>query len=208
MDLHVPHGPIASLKDFLLHIGIVTIGILIALGLEQVVEAVHRAHLAAEAVDGFRRELADDRKQLQEVVAAMPALRSDIDAEIARLTTPPVNDGKPRLPIKYPGVKLDLVQHASWEAAVATQALGELPYESVNRFAQAYDAFRLFEDEERTGLTQWHELHRFGDDRAALTPEQTQALVERLRAYRHTAETIEWLGNHTIEICDQTLAVG
>jgi len=39
-------------------LGIITLGILIALGLEQMI-AAHRAKLAAEAVAGFRRELAD-----------------------------------------------------------------------------------------------------------------------------------------------------
>jgi hypothetical protein len=34
MELHLP-GPIRSLKDFLTHLGIITLGILIALGLEQ-----------------------------------------------------------------------------------------------------------------------------------------------------------------------------
>jgi len=43
VDLHVPEGPIRSLKDFLLHIVIVTIGILIALGLENTREACRAA---------------------------------------------------------------------------------------------------------------------------------------------------------------------
>jgi hypothetical protein len=46
MELHAPGGPVRSLKDFFVHIGVVTLGILIALGLEQLVEAHHRSHLA------------------------------------------------------------------------------------------------------------------------------------------------------------------
>ena len=60
MELHAPAGPIHSLKDFSLHLGIVTVGILIALGLEQLVEAHHRATVARVAVEGFRREIPDD----------------------------------------------------------------------------------------------------------------------------------------------------
>jgi hypothetical protein len=36
------------------------VGILIALGLEQLVEAHHRANIAGVAVQGFRREITDD----------------------------------------------------------------------------------------------------------------------------------------------------
>jgi hypothetical protein len=50
MDLHPPGGPVRSLKDFFIHIGVVTPGILIALGLEQLVESHHRAHLADAAI--------------------------------------------------------------------------------------------------------------------------------------------------------------
>jgi hypothetical protein len=40
MDLHPPGGPVRSVKDFFVHIGVVILGILIALGLEQLVEAL------------------------------------------------------------------------------------------------------------------------------------------------------------------------
>lgn len=60
MELHAPGGPVRSLKDFLVHIGVVTLGILIALGLEQLVEAHHRSQLAKTAVASFRKELVYD----------------------------------------------------------------------------------------------------------------------------------------------------
>ena len=117
MDLHVPEGPIRSIKDFLIHIVIVTIGILIALGLEQLVEAHHRHRLAEEAVAGFRRELADDRTAMDEVMASMPKLRTDIDAEILNLESPVPRE------IHYPGFTYNVISTASWETAVATRAL-------------------------------------------------------------------------------------
>jgi len=63
MDLHPPGGPVRSVKDFFVHIGVVTLGILIALGLEQLVEAHHRANLAKIAVAGFRRELIQELRR-------------------------------------------------------------------------------------------------------------------------------------------------
>ncbi len=46
MDVHAPHKPIHSIKEFLVHLLAITIGLLIALGLESSVEWVHHRHLA------------------------------------------------------------------------------------------------------------------------------------------------------------------
>jgi hypothetical protein len=45
MDIHGPVGPTRSLKEFAVHIGIVTIGILIALGLEGIRMAINARRL-------------------------------------------------------------------------------------------------------------------------------------------------------------------
>src|SRR5262245_35672460 len=41
MDIHPPTKPIESAKDFVIHLSMIVIGILIAIGLEQTVEAWH-----------------------------------------------------------------------------------------------------------------------------------------------------------------------
>jgi hypothetical protein len=43
-DVHAPHQIIHTWKDFLVHIGAITIGLLLAVGLEQTVEYVHHRH--------------------------------------------------------------------------------------------------------------------------------------------------------------------
>jgi hypothetical protein len=41
MEVHPPHAPLHSWKDFWIHLGTITIGLLIAISLEQSVEALH-----------------------------------------------------------------------------------------------------------------------------------------------------------------------
>ena len=41
IDIHPPHGPTHTRKDFLIHMSAICLGLLIAIGLEQSVEAVH-----------------------------------------------------------------------------------------------------------------------------------------------------------------------
>jgi hypothetical protein len=42
LDVHSPHGAAHTWKDFWIHLGTISIGLLIAIGLEQSVEAIHR----------------------------------------------------------------------------------------------------------------------------------------------------------------------
>ncbi len=49
MDIHGPQGPIQSVKHFFLHLLTITIGILIALSLEGIVEWAHHRSLVSEA---------------------------------------------------------------------------------------------------------------------------------------------------------------
>ena len=149
MEFHLPQQPIRSLRDVVTHLGVITLGILIALGLEQCVAARHRASLAAEAIAGFRRELTDNRAEVQEVVSKMPELRAQIQAQIAQLTALAAPGAGIAPPIKYPGIDFNLVSTASWDTAVATQALNEIPYEKAKGYVEAYGVLRLFLQEEQ-----------------------------------------------------------
>ncbi len=204
MDLHPPGGPVRSVKDFFVHIGVVTLGILIALGLEQLVEAQHRAHLAKIAVAGFRKELGYNEAQVKDVLARTPELQGKIETAISRLAAAlPV--GTAGDPIDYPGISLDIVSTASWDTAIATQALNELPFDAVTRYAQAYGTLRLFVDTEREGLTIWQDMHRFGTEPAALTKDQRTTLIQELRRYANVLTVIDFAGRGALRSCDDAL---
>jgi hypothetical protein len=204
MDLHPPGGPVRSVKDFFVHIGVVTLGILIALGLEQLVEARHRANLAKTAVAGFRKELAYNQGKVKDVLARMPELQSKIDAAIGNLSPNP-SPGSVGATIDYPGISLDLVSTASWDTAIATQALNELPFDAVTRYAEAYGTLRLFAETEREGLTIWQGVHRFGTDPAALTQDQRTMLIQELRHYSNVLIVIDFAGHGALKSCDDAL---
>jgi hypothetical protein len=204
MEIHLP-GPIRTFRDFFVHLGIIILGILIALGLEQIVEAHHRAKIGRETVVSFRSELAYDRQQVVEVMGATAGLRGQLQRQIEAIEA--VRDPAPKgaIPIEYPLIHFDYIASASWETAIATQALYYIPAADAKRFSEAYGVFRLFMDEERTGLTAWQDLRRFGADAAALTPEQRRALVEQLRRYESFTYVIEMIGKGTLQTCDRAL---
>jgi hypothetical protein len=62
VDVHPPHGPIRSWKDFTLHLLTITIGLLIALALEAAVQSLHHRHMVKEARANLRREIVENRR--------------------------------------------------------------------------------------------------------------------------------------------------
>jgi predicted RNA-binding Zn ribbon-like protein len=205
MEFHLPEGPIRSLKDFLTHLSIVTLGILIALGLEQLVTAHHRATLAAQAVTSFRRELTEDRDNVREVIGQIPELHAQIRQLITQLSAAQPAAGAASATIEYPGVHFDPISSASWDTAVATQALNEISYQNAQRFMKSYDLMRLFLDEERTALKTWQDMHAFGSDSAVLTADQRRALIEELHRYDTSAFALDLVGKESVESVDEAL---
>ena len=65
LDVHPPHHAANTWRDFLIHIATIVIGLLIAVGLEQTVEAIHHRHqrhqLVESLIDDTRRTRATQR---------------------------------------------------------------------------------------------------------------------------------------------------
>ena len=76
MDLHAPHHPLSSWKEFWIHLGTITIGLLIAISLEQSVEFLHRMHQRHQLQRGMRRET-------EKNMALVPADLSELKQAIA-----------------------------------------------------------------------------------------------------------------------------
>lgn len=204
MELHAPGGPVRSLKDFFVHIGVVTLGILIALGLEQLVEAHHRSQLARTAVAGFHSELAYNERQVKEMQSQVADLQAKVEKAIAQLSSVAVS-GASEPPIVYPGFSFEGVPTAAWDTAVATQALNEMPFDAVTRYAQAYGTLRLFAETESQTLGLWKDLRRFGTDPAILSKEQRAALIFELRRYANALTVVEFVGRGALRDCDAAL---
>lgn len=84
MEVHPPHGPIRSVKEFLVHLLAITIGLLIALGLEASVESVHHRRLVREARENIFQEIRDNERNVARELNALPTeksyLRKTLDA--------------------------------------------------------------------------------------------------------------------------------
>lgn len=165
-------------------------------------EAHHRASVAREAVEGFRRELVDNRDLVKIVLGAMPEVRNRIHAQLELLNTNPLPAG---VRFKNPGIHYDPLYAASWDTAIATQALGDLPYDTVKKYSEAYSGLRVFSDEERIMLSAWHDLQAFGEDLSALTPDQRRVLAEQLHRYESFTFSLDSSGQEVLKAADEAL---
>ncbi len=64
LDVHAPHNAVDTWKDFFIHLATISIGLLIAIGLEQSVEYLHHRHQVAEMMEKLRTETLENREIL------------------------------------------------------------------------------------------------------------------------------------------------
>jgi hypothetical protein len=76
MDVHAPHATIHTWKDFWIHLGTITIGLLIAISLEQSVEALHHLHQRHQLEEDLRAEGERNVEIIQKDERLFAALRT------------------------------------------------------------------------------------------------------------------------------------
>jgi hypothetical protein len=137
IDVHMPHET-HTWKDFWIHLGTIAVGLLIAISLEQSVEALHRLHERHVLEDELRLE-GEDNKTNAEIdvvyydarVRFLLGLRGDIDTMIA-------TGGKANLPFRafqappaghgmQPGTTTLNLNSTVWDTAKADGRLALLP---------------------------------------------------------------------------------
>ena len=137
MEVHPPDHPIHTKKDFFLHLFTITIGLLIALTLEGLVEYMHHRHIVAEARENIRREIQDDHKAAQE---DLKLLKENIDRESANIETIHLLSKHPK---DFKGgvqnhMDFDSMDQSAWRTARDTGALAYMPYDEVQRYSDMY----------------------------------------------------------------------
>lgn len=161
LDVHPPSHSIGGVRDFLIHLLTITVGLLIALGLEAAVEAAHHRHLRHEAEVNVRKELSDDKADLQIFLGAVGqeqhSLKDMLDFAQARQLHQPA-----QLKVKTFGLELATLQDASWRSASATGALSYMDYAEVKRFAAAYGLQEQFLTLQTGTLNSFLQLQSYG----------------------------------------------
>ena len=179
MDVHAPHEPIHTWRDIALHLGIVTVGLFIALSLEAFVEHLHNRHLVAEARANIREELESNHQAAQRDLVY---LQQDIDRIKANLVTARhlIADQKNFHGSLNYTMSFSSPSDAAWTTARETGALGFMPYNEVQGYSDLYQeqglvtdqAFQIFRRQTLAVAPMM-----MYDQTSTIPPDQTEALL-------------------------------
>ncbi len=160
MEIADPEAPIRTVRGFLGHIFTVTIGILIALALEQLVVLHHNNVQVAHARADFLAEMKDNRAKLKTTIDSdaqiQPAIRKLIDFGDALLKHPKTKVVDPDihdLSRSFPHLEV-----SAWQTAVATQAITLLRFPEARALAYAYNRQDIVNDFEMKATDQWMQV--------------------------------------------------
>ena len=143
MDIHRPKAA-RSIREFLIEIGTIVCGILIALGLEQAVEAWHWHHVVGEEREALRDEVGHLRAAMMgrfELDACYVGRLAEVKEVIRRhdQSLPLGIVGPVGRPL-YPPTPRPL-----WDMAVADQSLSHMKLSEKRRFIDAYEWIPVYE---------------------------------------------------------------
>lgn len=159
MDVHPPHHPIHSIKEFMIHLLAITIGLLIALGLEATVEWVHHRHLARDARENIYQEFRVNQHDVLRQLNALPAEEKRLDEILALVDG--VENGHPEKPIGDFQWTSILLRDSAWDTAASTGALAFMPYGEVKQYSQLYAVQKLYGTTQRSYFDERHEMNVF-----------------------------------------------
>jgi hypothetical protein len=149
LDVHSPHEPIIGWKDFLLHLFTITIGLLIALSLEGLVEWQHHRHLVYEAEASLYREIDGNAKEIKGTVADLHKQRDDLKHDVSVLNQLITKSKMPKHEHMNIGFSIHTFDSVGWKTAQATGASAYMPYARAQEYADIYLTQDLLADAEK-----------------------------------------------------------
>ena len=140
LDVHPPHHPTRSWTDFFIHIATITVGLLIAVGLEQTVEAIHHHQQRRELELQLHHETQRNLDLVQTNIAHLTTLRTWLNSAIVALNTAPVTNGKishsALLPLSNSDSNIWTPSRTVWAVAKASGAVALLPENEAQVYAR------------------------------------------------------------------------
>lgn len=158
MDVHAPDAPVHSWRQFAIHLAIVSIGLLIALGLEAVVEWNHHRLLVREARENIEQEISENQAQLARNLQAVRADQARMSANLKLLIALRDTHAMPEGGKLEYSLEWSALTDTAWKTARDTGALGHMRYAEVQCYAGIYGqqelvnarAVDLFRDQVRS----------------------------------------------------------
>jgi hypothetical protein len=186
LDVHPPHSPTHTWKDFFIHIATIVIGLMIAVGIEQIVERIHQheqVRQAREALDLERRQ----NILITQVVALL--LRRDHDTlsgDLASLRYLKAHPGARLTDLPAPivwGSNSETLKDAAWKSLQGSPVAALLPTTELQAASELYQQIEVVNS---ASELIWTRLNRAGRYRfntsnpKDFSPAQLDAAIESM----------------------------
>jgi hypothetical protein len=153
LEIHAPEKPILTVKEAAVHLLIVSVGILIALSLEGLVEYLHHRTVVREAREIMRAEIEANLKDLEQTMAQLK-LQTDELGQGIDLSAAKSRGEKPQpMVFKYMlAYRAAQLHSAARTTSELMGAFALMDYHDVSRYAAVYDLQERFLQQQATAL--------------------------------------------------------
>jgi len=184
LDVHAPREIAHTWKDFFIHLGTIAIGLLIAIGLEQSVEALHhrqevretRTALDAEHQENIKRFHSNVRSHL----VALAMLHNNLRALTYLRIHPGISEAQLPGAVLWP-IFVEEPLKAAWSTAERTHILALMPAAEVRRITADYFqldyAWQLYQPV-IAALARCTAYQTHASDVTTLSPAELAALID------------------------------
>src|SRR3984957_1711723 len=188
LDVHAPHETVHTWKDFFVHLATIVIGLLIAVGLEQLVERLHDHHKLHTTQEDLRREREVNGKDLATNAHNWRWEMVELQNNLMVLEYIAHHPGEPQttLPGDLRWVQQpNLSSHAVWDAAQQNGVIRLMPPEEANANQTLYQFLQVLTDQGNSGA--WNAIN---DSRrfTLLDPDPTHLSAQELSDTIHLTE--------------------
>jgi hypothetical protein len=139
MEIHPPHGPILTKKEFFVHLSMITIGILIALSLDGLITWVHHGSLVREARENILTEVRKNKETVDQTLPELKKREEELKHIITLARQIEMHPGS----FKSGTMAVDWTSHelygTAWKTASTSGAATYMKYDELQRYTDIYD---------------------------------------------------------------------
>jgi hypothetical protein len=187
IEVHPPHESVHTIKDVLIHIAIIVVGLLIALGLDELAEHIHHMHQIAETREALDQEFGYNTKLFQQTTKDTRFETAEYKNDMLVFEYLQKHPGIPQQ--KLPGILVwqhgdNRFRYAAWETAQQSGITALMPQVIVAQAATMYHDLHHAKEMAEEEFSASHEVESFiyqDHDPSHLTPAEVTKEIELLR---------------------------
>lgn len=187
LDVHPPHHSLGGWRDFFIHLATITIGLLIALGLEASVEWMHHCKEVCETRTALQHELEENRARFAANTAHFRSESSELQNNLLVLQSFQQHPGAS--PSQLHGslqwnISYARMEDSAWKTASQTGITALMPQEEVRKTAELYGFYERMDrahEEEADALVDAISYGYKDSDPTLLSPAQIGDELERTK---------------------------